>query len=347
VVTISFSLAAMLLGLIRVLLSITELERIDTLSLTDEMKRINATFLQNPDFRNRLTDVFPLIEEQLLIIRNDVIRAKEESRSIEPQDIAHFFRVTELIRNVVAQHPHNQNLASKTQIHVYVLEIMQRIEPLSTATLEAAFRMGIQMYSNVMTDNVAVQDRIWPTLVDSKILLVGLNSKEAKTTRSTLIAVYNCVHAHSGHSSILFGSKFSSDIVRSLLALCDRFVDNEKDIHFELSVALLTCGLESDLFPKFWSFCHLNEHRVALLKLLDGYAHTTMQVPGTMVKNDTCLEMLQILKKAEEEFELSQEVPRQLFYTVQFWCTISNQFHSEASLWFDSGIHIALISKID
>jgi hypothetical protein len=323
------------------LLSITQLEPLTKYSFADEMKRINEAFLRDPNLRKNVGDIVPFIEVGLFQIRQQWIQVKNENRSLESHEVACFFRLAELIRNVVAQNPHNQALVSETRILDHVFEIMESLEPLPSVTLDTAFRMGIQMFSNLVTENPVIQGRLWPRLVDSSIFLVGLSSKEPKTTRSTLIAMYNSVHANSDHALVLFGSKIAPDVVRGLIALCDRFVDNEKDIDFELSVALLTSGLELDLFPKFWSFCELDEQRIALLKLLDGYAHTGKSLIG----NDTCLEMLTILKECEEEFVLEEGVSRQVYYTIQFWCSISNQFHSGAMKWFEQRIHEALIGK--
>ncbi|KAJ3277128.1 hypothetical protein HDV01_000180 [Terramyces sp. JEL0728] len=280
-----------------------------------ELKKHNAVLLKN-------------IESRSITEPGYYSTLKSILDKVQLDQTQYIFRLFELVRNQSAQVKSNQDMFVESGLWKRSIEIIESVSD------PATIRMGIQMLTNLMTDNSNTQNILWKHIVESKVLSIGLSSTEDKTLKSMLIGIYNCTHNDKASNVLLFSNKNSSEILNLVLKTTNDFVQDEQDITFELSIAILTGFLELDKLPGMWEEIRGIQLQICLLKVLDGIFHSEIDFQK-LEMSKTSLYLLDVLKQSLEiiesvrDFEqIEQQTKDTLliaFYILQYWCIISEK----------------------
>ena len=236
-------------------------------------------------------------------------------------------RMFELLRNLCAGCNSNQINCLKSEPNLIENSIkLVELMGLSENGLKAC-RMGIQFFSNLMTENQIVQVKLWNDFVSSNIILRGISSSDSNTRHSTLVWIYNCTHGHPELTEKLCKSK-SIYIVSAILKHCEKNVNEHENIDFELGISIMTSILETDFLPCFWSNMDINDC-ISLLKCLDGVVH--LQVCPSYMKK-TWSFMIQLFQQQIQQIDLSSD-SLILHYTIQYWNILSG--HNIPVTWLE------------
>lgn len=291
-----------------------------------ELKKHNAVLLKNPDSR-------PLSETEYYFTLQLLLH------SVELEHIQFIFRLFELIRNQSAQVKSNQEQFVESGIWKRSIQIIELISD------PPAIRMGIQMLNNLMTDNHTTQKVLWPHIIASKLLLIGLTSNDPKTLKSTLIGIYNCTHNDRQSTRLLFDSTNANAILNSILKVSHEYVNDDQDICFELSIAILTGFLELDKLAESWEGIQDIQLQICLLKVLDGIFHSESDLQDLKMPN-TGMFLIKELKNSvgaveqvQDFTQVDESVNNTLllaFYILQYWCIISERIPQDSDILCES-----------
>ncbi|KAJ3325929.1 hypothetical protein HDV06_002314 [Boothiomyces sp. JEL0866] len=291
-----------------------------------ELKKHNAVLLKNA-------------ESRLMSERDYYSTLTAILDQVDIEHVQYIFRIFELIRNQCAQTKQNQEMFVESGIWKPAIKIIEIVSDSPT------IRMGIQMLTNLMTDNTTTQSLLWKHIVESKVLVIGLSSGDAKTLKSTLIGIYNCTHNDRQASNLLFQGRLANEILNLILNASNDFVQDEQDIVFELSIAILTGFLESDQLPIKWDSIQDIHLRICLLKVLDGIFHSESDLRNLNL-TQTGIFLISILKKSLQEVEnvpdfeqIDENINSALmvaFYILQYWCIVSEKVPQDSDLLHES-----------
>ncbi|KAJ3303011.1 Ataxin-10 [Kappamyces sp. JEL0829] len=263
----------------------------------------------------------------------------------------------ELVRNLCVQTPTNQEAVGDTSICRVVDELCRDLYRMQQSELVVATsRMAVQMLSNVMTENRSVQRALWPYFAHSPLIGLSLRSQDDKTQRSALVWIYNCTHHDHEQSLLLLKFPNGLGVLGLVLEICEKLVDHQQDLNFELGIAIITAVIEIDSLPLLYRALRGGDGpKVTLLKIMDGLCHASMESKTPFVYTNTSLFLIDLLDESIEhavaEHQSSQDSGRiaslKLYYILQFWKLVSEQPLPEYSRqWAEHGLASTLTKSL-
>jgi hypothetical protein len=186
------------------------------------------------------------------------------------------FHLFELVRNLCPHSPQNQNQSCNIQIHKTSISILDKLHNLTQIEIKLT-KIGIQMLSNIITDNPECQKIVFPILLSSSIVRKSVLLKDVHT--SALILILNLISRNHRQSRELVLSENGRDVLLEVLRICESLVLDSENISFELCISIIASVIEVDSFSLLWDEADL-EMRITLLKILDGVCHSKENVDG-------------------------------------------------------------------
>ncbi|KAJ3346312.1 Ataxin-10 [Kappamyces sp. JEL0680] len=251
----------------------------------------------------------------------------------------------ELVRNLCVQTPSNQEavghvlwvlmLGAATETDDRDTSICRVVDELcrdlyrmqQSELVVATSRMAVQMLSNVMTENRSVQRALWPGkcagLICSLLLLKFPNGL---------------------------------GVLGLVLEICEKLVDHQQDLNFELGIAIITAVIEIDSLPLLYRALRGGDGpKVTLLKIMDGLCHASMESKTPFVYTNTSLFLIDLLDESIEhavaEQQSSQDSGRiaslKLYYILQFWKLVSEEpLPAYSRQWAERGLASTLTKSL-